>query len=101
MGGKKQTSDYCADGTGGLRRQVDEESRKGSGCCSDPERLVLLKYHCHAVILPLFHSSAVPALMRAPVKFVAHESWIVPIHGSLHILVDPATRGCGGNPRIG
>lgn len=25
---------------------------------------------------------------------VAHNSWISPIQGSLHILVDPATHGC-------
>lgn len=28
-------------------------------------------------------------------KLVACDSWIVPIHGSVHILVDPVTRGCG------
>ena len=39
---------------------------------------------------------------------VARDSSIIPIHGSLHILVDLVTRGCGGkstnrvkNPRVG
>lgn len=39
---------------------------------------------------------------------VARDLWSPPIHGSLHILVDPVTRGCGGkstnmvkNPREG
>ena len=59
MGGEKQTSDSCADGTGGLRGQVDEESRKRSRCRSDPERPVSLNYPCHYAIL-----------MREPVTLV-------------------------------
>ena len=46
VGGRKQTRDRSSDDTGGLRRQVDEESRNGSGNHSDPERLVLLNYAC-------------------------------------------------------
>ena len=47
-------------------------------------------------------------LDECQVPVIQRDSWIIPIHGSLHILVDPVTRGCGGkstnrakNPRVG